>query len=107
VSEQIADNKTAHVWPSPRHHRPLQIFEPEYLHVLEGGRPPARFEWRRQAFRMRDTEGPERVAPQWWADNPGRLSDYYTVTTEEGPKLWLRRLPMADEHEWSVAGVFA
>lgn len=107
VSEQIADNKTAHVWPSPRHHRPLQVFEPEYLHILDEGRPPARFEWRRQAYRTRETYGPERVAPQWWADNPGRLSDYYTVTTEEGPKLWLRRLPMTDDYEWSVAGVFA
>jgi len=106
-SEEIADNDTAHVWPAPRPYRPLQIFEPEYLHVLDEGRPPARFEWRRQAYRTRRVQGPERVAPQWWADHPGRLSDYYTVTTEEGPTLWLRRLPMAADQEWSVAGLYA
>jgi protein ImuB len=107
VSEEIADNNTAPTWPAARPYRPLQIFEPEYVHILEPGRPPERFEWRRQAYRVCEAQGPERVAPQWWSDNPGRLSDYYSVVTEEGPKLWLRRLPLDADNEWSVAGVFA
>lgn len=107
ASEQIADNKGAEEWPTPRPYRPLQMFDPEYLHILEPGRPPARFEWRRKPYRTIAVEGPERVAPQWWSDAPGRLSDYFTVETEEGPKLWLRRLPHEPDNEWSVAGVFA
>lgn len=112
TTEQVADNPGDHHWPSPRPHRPLQIFDPEFLHVLEAGRPPVRFEWRRQAYTTLTHNGPERVAPEWWADDPGPLSDYFTVQTQEGPTLWLRRLPNASgvnasDHEWSVAGRFA
>lgn len=107
VSEQIADNASAPDWPTPRSIRPLRILHPEYLHIVEDGHPPAKFEWRRKAYRTYVADGPERVAPEWWSDTPGRLSDYYKVKTVEGPTLWLRRLPTALENEWSVAGVFA
>ncbi len=106
ASEEVADNNTAPEWPKARNHRPLQIFDPEFLRVLEAGRPPHRFEWRRKAYSVQSVDGPERVAPEWWSDRPGRLSDYYTVQTIEGPKLWLRRLPLDSQNEWSVAGLF-
>lgn len=107
ASEQVRDNPGGGEWPTPRHHRPLEIFDPEFLRVLESGRPPTRFEWRRKAYTTLSHEGPERVAPEWWADDPGPLSDYFTVKTREGPKLWLRRLPLDPKNEWSVAGRFA
>lgn len=107
VSDQIADNASTADWPNPRSHRPLRILHPEYLHILEDGRPPAKFEWRRKSYRTQKIEGPERIAPEWWSNRPGRLSDYYKVKTVEGPTLWLRRLPTALDDEWSVAGVFA
>lgn len=107
VSSQIEDEVGGQAWPSPRRHRPLQIFQPEYLRPIETGRPPMRFEWRRNPYSIASVEGPERVAPQWWSDHPGPLSDYYTVNTHEGPRLWLRRLPLESENEWSVAGMFA
>ena len=107
ASEQVADGDGAQEWPQARLHRPLQMFEPEHLHILEAGRPPRRFQWRRTAYTTVEVEGPERVAPQWWADEPGMLSDYFKVSTQEGPRLWLRRLPRHPDFEWSVAGVFA
>lgn len=107
ASEQVRDNPGDGDWPAPRDHRPLEIFDPEFLQILESGRPPARFEWRRKAYTTLSHEGPERVAPEWWADEPGPLSDYFTIKTLEGPKLWLRRLPLDPKNEWSVAGRFA
>jgi protein ImuB len=47
---------------------PLLLSRPEPLEVLaeipEG--PPARFTWRRVTRRVIKTEGPERIAPEWW-----------------------------------------
>jgi hypothetical protein len=36
--------------------------------------------------------GPERIAPQWWLDDPNWRSgvrDYWVVTTQQGDRLWL------------------
>jgi protein ImuB len=36
--------------------------------------------------------GPERIAPEWWLDDPDWRSgvrDYWRVTTEDGASLWL------------------
>ena len=105
-SVEVADAYKEPDWPERRSQRPLRIFAPEYLHVKEAGRPPASFEWRRESYHLESYKGPERVAPQWWADCPGQLADYYAVATQEGPQLWLRRLPKK-EGDWTVAGVFA
>ena len=59
--------------------RPCLLFaEPEPLDVLaeipEG--PPARFTWRRVTRRVVKSEGPERIAPEWWRElatpSPGK-----------------------------------
>jgi protein ImuB len=37
-------------------------------------------------------EGPERIAPEWWLDDPDWRTgqrDYWRVTTDLGDKLWL------------------
>ena len=36
--------------------------------------------------------GPERIAPEWWLDDPrwrSGVRDYWQVTTEAGERLWL------------------
>jgi protein ImuB len=36
--------------------------------------------------------GPERIAPEWWLDDPNWRSgvrDYWRVETETGERLWL------------------
>ncbi|MGZ5917417.1 MAG: Y-family DNA polymerase, partial [Methyloceanibacter sp.] len=59
-------------WPEPALPKPprppLLFTRPEPLTVLaeipEG--PPARFTWRHVTRRVIKTEGPERIAPEWW-----------------------------------------
>ena len=75
--------------------RPLSLFDsPEEIRVLyavpEG--PPAQFVWRRQVTRVSRYDGPERIAPEWWADRPGsRLRDYYRVEDQWGLRYWIYR----------------
>ncbi|NBE09271.1 Y-family DNA polymerase [Paragemmobacter ruber] len=79
-------------WPR-RAARPLMMFRPEPLGAPEGDpTPPARFRWRRRERVTRVAVGPERIAPEWWLDDPDWRSgprDYWWVETEEGERLWL------------------
>ena len=53
---------------------------------------PLSFRWRRQAFETRAATGPERIAPEWWLDDPDwrtGVRDYWRVTTASGDRLWL------------------
>ncbi len=60
------------LWPEPASRKPMRppllFASPEPLTVLaeipEG--PPARFTWRRVTRRVVKSEGPERIAPEWW-----------------------------------------
>lgn len=78
----------------------------------EGARkPPASFIWRGRKLTTACAHGPERLAPEWWLDDPGwrsGLRDYWRVETAEGPRLWLFYTP-ADPAgpDWYVQGVFA
>lgn len=80
-------------WPSPATPRPALLFPPEPLgDAPETPTPPARFRWRRQDLAMTHAEGPERIAPEWWFDDPAWRSgqrDYWRVTTDKGLRLWL------------------
>ena len=54
--------------------------------------PPAAFRWRRRDLRTASATGPERIAPEWWLDDPDWRSgvrDYWRVETETGERLWL------------------
>jgi len=99
--------------------RPLRLFDPpEEVRVIyavpEG--PPAQFVWRRVTHRVTRFAGPERIAPEWWADRPGtRLRDYYRIEDHEGRRLWLYRAGIlgdgrgdrdGETPRWFVHGVF-
>lgn len=87
--------------------RPVMIFPPEPV-MAASGHPPARFRWRRMAFTTLRATGPERIAPEWWFDDPAwrsGLRDYWRIETHEGPRLWLFHTPQAPA--WSAQGVFA
>ena len=79
--------------------------------TAENGRPPHAFRWRRQTCRAAMVWGPERIAPEWWLDDPGWRSgprDYWRVETETGARLWLyeakgREAPGG----WFAQGAFA
>jgi len=100
--------------PAPRRRvqpRPIILFPPEIAVSATGqgpGAPPARFRWRRMWFTTLRAQGPERIAPEWWFDDPlwrSGLRDYWRVETQEGPRLWLFHTPQAPG--WQVAGEFA
>ena len=96
--------------------RPIRLFEPpEEVRVIyavpEG--PPAQFVWRRVTHKVVRFAGPERIAPEWWADRPGtRLRDYYRIEDQFGTRLWLYREGVMEdqrgqEPRWCVHGAFA
>ena len=105
---------TAPLPPHPRT-RPLRLLQPpEDIRVLyavpEG--PPAQFMWRRLTHKVVRFEGPERIAPEWWADRPGtRLRDYYRIEDQHGCRYWLFREGVVGDGRggaprWCVQGIF-
>lgn len=87
--------------------RPVVIFPPEpATHV--SGHPPTKFRWRRMRFTTLRAHGPERIAPEWWFDDPAwrsGLRDYWRIETQEGARLWLFHTPQ--NPDWRVQGEFA
>ena len=71
--------------------------------------PPVQFIWRRIRHRVSQADGPERIAPEWWAgDADGPSRDYYRVETEPGARFWLFRDAPTDEGgRWWLHGLFA
>ncbi|WP_246665987.1 DNA polymerase Y family protein [Aquamicrobium sp. LC103] len=96
--------------------RPIRLFaSPEPVEVMavevpEG--PPLRFRWRRVLHQVARSEGPERIAPEWWhdrADAPTR--DYFRVEDEQGRRYWLYRQGLygasKEMPRWFMHGIFA
>lgn len=80
----------------PRGDRPCRMLDrPEAVEVLaevpDG--PPVRFVWRRVPRRVRRSDGPERIAPEWWRAfrTDARARDYYRLEDEEGRRYWVFR----------------
>ncbi|HBM59805.1 MAG TPA: nucleotidyltransferase [Citreicella sp.] len=104
----------AAAWSTPAPHPPLRrpprpatLFPPEPLSQTSG-HPPARFRWRRMSLTTLRATGPERIAPEWWFDDPAwrsGLRDYWRIDTREGPRLWLFHTPQAAR--WPSEGWFA
>jgi protein ImuB len=83
-------------WPRRVPPRPLVLFPPEPVtpedEAGDAGRPPGAFRWRRRRLVRVAALGPERIAPEWWLDDPAWRSgtrSYWRVETEEGLRLWL------------------
>ena len=72
--------------------RPIILFTPERITPIEDQNPPDTFRWRGVSFDTHHATGPERIAPQWWWDDPNWRSgprDYWRVQTAQGRRLWL------------------
>ncbi|WP_318843226.1 Y-family DNA polymerase [Gemmobacter serpentinus] len=90
----------------PRPARPALIFPPEPVRQTRG-HPPTRFHWRNMRFSTLRAQGPERITPEWWQDDPAWRSgirDYWRIETSEGPRLWLFHTPNAPG--WYAQGRF-
>ena len=75
--------------PAPR---PLRMWRSEPVMADDLPDPPLSFRWRRQSFEVTAASGPERIAPEWWLDDPDwrtGVRDYWRVTTTGGERLWL------------------
>lgn len=105
---------------APRTHaatsRPLLIFaDPEPANVLASvpDGPPVRLTWRRVTRRVVKSQGPERLAPEWWRLADGeRPRDYYVVEDDHGRRYWLYREGLYGEEgagrpKWFVHGLSA
>lgn len=102
---------------------------PEIISVLAGvpEGAPQRFVWRRVARRIMRSEGPERIAPEWWrhigmTDRLPGTRDYYRLEDATGARYWVFREGFYGQSEdradadgdgrggeprWFVHGVFA
>lgn len=97
--------------------RPLFLFaapEPVTAIAEVPDGPPTRFEWRRMVHRVTRTEGPERIAPEWWLAPAGAsraTRDYYRVEDEAGRRFWLFRDGLyereRDAPRWFIHGMFS
>jgi len=79
-------------WPRPPGPRPLELWRPEIVTADENPALPASFRWRGRIFETRAALGPERIAPEWWLDDPDwrtGVRDYWRVTTRTGERFWL------------------
>ena len=102
--------------PGPGPARPITIFPPEPVSHASG-HPPVSFRWRRMRFNTLRAQGPERITPEWWFDDPAwrsGLRDYWRIETREGPRLWLFHTPQTPDwpapggaQNWHVQGEFA
>lgn len=79
-------------WDLPASARPLLMWPPEPVMTDDTPVLPARFRWRGRDWGLAEARGPERIAPEWWLDDPGWRSgvrDYWVVNTQDGDRLWL------------------
>lgn len=85
-------SEPARDWPAPPRPRPLQMWQPEPVMAPETPDVPTAFRWRGRDWQLAQATGPERIAPEWWLDDPNWRSgvrDYWVVVTEQGERLWL------------------
>ncbi|SFQ50676.1 protein ImuB [Roseivivax halotolerans] len=85
-------SEAAMPWPDVARGRPLRLWRPEPVHAPDAPDPPRTFRWRGRDMSARAATGPERIAPEWWLDEPDWRSgqrDYWWVETDRGERLWL------------------
>jgi protein ImuB len=98
---------------APSAPRPLLLLpQPEAIEVValipEG--PPRQFRWRGVLHQVAATQGPERIAPEWWHRTGEVERDYYLAEDREGRRFWLYRAGLYGRGDaapqWFMHGVF-
>jgi protein ImuB len=100
-------------WTTPRP-RPLRLLpapEPITVTAPVPDDPPVTFRWRRVHYRVARTEGPERIAAEWWrTPQDAEPRDYYWVEDDAGRRYWLFRegaYTAGRPARWYLHGLFA
>jgi protein ImuB len=96
--------------------RPIRLFErPQPIDVtaeVPDG-PPVQFNWRQIKHHIVKSEGPERIAMEWWRDDRGNklTRDYFRVESRNGARMWLYREGLysreVSQPHWYLHGLFA
>lgn len=108
IHVEAMDRRTPVHWTRSPRRRPVRLFtRPERIVTLEAGRPPKRFQWRKDVYSVHRANGPERLSSEWWENADGTVRDYWHVQTDDGPRFWLMTYPSSSEPNWYVAGRFA
>lgn len=79
-------------WKRTSPPRPLVLFGPEPVQADPSPIPPQAFKWRGRHLQRLTAVGPERIAPEWWLDDPAWRSgvrDYWRVEVKTGERLWM------------------
>lgn len=79
-------------WPVAPQPRPLLMWQPELVSAADSPVLSGQFRWRGQDWQLAQAQGPERIAPEWWLDDPNwrnGVRDYWVVVTSSGARLWL------------------
>jgi protein ImuB len=96
--------------------RPVRLFaKPEIVDVISEvpDGPPKIFRWRHVMHEVTRSEGPERIAMEWWRDAGGQAltRDYFRVESQEGTRVWLYREGLyghnSEKPRWFLHGLFA
>ncbi|MCW5681161.1 MAG: DNA polymerase Y family protein [Xanthobacteraceae bacterium] len=101
--------------PQDTPRRPLHMLSPpepiesKYIDVPDG--PPKLFVWRRATHEIVRSEGPERIAMEWWRDLEAKTRDYFQVEDKGGRRFWLYRDGFYERDtaapRWFMHGLFA
>lgn len=111
-------------WPYPKRlDRPAFLLaRPEPIKVTAGvpADPPKSFIWRRVERRVVRSEGPERIADEWWLSlylsaeqKKPRTRDYYKIEDRTGAVYWVFRHGLFEGEDaseppsWFMHGLFA
>ncbi len=90
--QAAAWSEPAKSWPRPARPRPLLVWAPELVMAPETPKLADAFRWRGRSWQPAQLQGPERIAPEWWLDDPNWRSgvrDYWVVVTACGCRLWM------------------
>ena len=73
--------------------------------------PPVHFRWRKALYRVARSEGPERIACEWWRNGEVALTrDYFRIEDTAGYRFWLFRHGLyereTDAPQWYLHGLF-
>jgi len=116
VMESLPRRKVARDIQLPfREERPLRLFAtPEPVEIMMAevpDGPPQIFRWRRMQHQVARSEGPERIAMEWWIDgDEAEARDYFRIEDETGHRFWIYRRGFYGQEldpRWFMHGVFA
>ncbi|MAZ01637.1 MAG: hypothetical protein CMN56_00695 [Sneathiella sp.] len=98
-------------WTRPQVKRPLRLLKkPVSVLVRDKGdkKPPETVYWGGKECHLTALAGPERIAPDWWREDPEWRSgerDYWWAKTGSGAIVWLYGVSCGQTDQWFVHGL--